>query len=108
LAIVGWGPDFYDAAGYLDPLLAGSKVGDSNFARFDSPRYNQLLARASRLSGQARDRAYANLDVELARDAAPLAAFANERQITFVSKRVDPRCVVTNPFLDLAAVCLKR
>jgi hypothetical protein len=64
-----------------------------------------LLAQASRLCSQGRYCAYGKLDVELARNAAPLAAFINENALTFVSKRT--RCVIVNPFLDLAAVCIK-
>ncbi|HEX9415648.1 MAG TPA: ABC transporter substrate-binding protein [Gaiellaceae bacterium] len=107
LTLLGWGPNFYDPGAFLNPQFEGSQIkAGSNFARFSSPKYNRLLAQAARLSGQARYRAYGKLDVELARDAAPLAAFMNENALTFVSKRTG--CVVVNPFLDLAAVCLKR
>ena len=43
----------------------------------------------------------------LARDAAPLAALSVLNEPTFVSERVDRRCIVLRPALVLTAVCLK-
>jgi peptide/nickel transport system substrate-binding protein len=77
-----------------------------NFSYFDSPKYNRLLERASRMPyGTVRSRTYADLDIDLARNAAPAIALAYDRILTLVSSRTG--CVVVNPFLDLAAVCLK-
>ena len=57
---------------------------------------------------QARERqlAYGSLDVQAARDAAPLAALSVLNEPTFVSERVG-RCIVLRPALVLTAVCLK-
>jgi ABC-type transport system substrate-binding protein len=79
--------------------------GSSNFSYFNSPKYNRLLDRAARLSGDERYRAYGELDVQLSRDAAPAIPISVVNALVFVSARVG--CVVTNPFLDLTAVCLK-
>jgi hypothetical protein len=76
-----------------------------NLSYFDSPTNNALIDRAGRLSGVARYRAYGDLDVQLARDAAPAIPYANFNEFTFVSS--DVGCVVPNPALDLTAVCLK-
>jgi peptide/nickel transport system substrate-binding protein len=102
----GWGtgPD----PSFLDGMFNGKwipKEGNSNRSYFDSPRYNRMLNAASRLTGSARNRAYGRLDVLLARDAAPAIAYAHDNALTLVSRRTD--CVVLNPTLDLAAVCLK-
>ena len=51
--------------------------------------------------------AYGKLDVRLARDVAPMIPTVFTKEPTFVSKRVDRRCIVLRPALDLAAVCLK-
>ena len=48
---------------------------------------------------------YGQLDVQLARDAAPILPIDYVNQQTLVSKRVG--CVVLRPALDLTAVCLK-
>ena len=75
-------------------------------SRFHSPTFDLRLERASRLPlGPERNRAYGELDVDLARNAAPAAAYAYDNALTFVSERTG--CVVANPYLDLAAVCLK-
>ena len=103
LLLLGW------VAAYKDPHefigLFGDEDPAHNYSRFSSPAYNRLLDRAGRLSGTARYRAYGNLDVRLARDAAPAIPYAVYTAWSFVSKNVG--CVVMNPFLDLTAVCLQ-
>jgi oligopeptide transport system substrate-binding protein len=108
LALLGLNPDYPDPYAVLNVLLSGHSLKfpqTFNIARFDSPKYNRLLDHAAQLSGAARYRAYGKLDVELARDAAPMAAYMNDNALTYVSRRTG--CVIANPFLDLAAVCLK-
>jgi peptide/nickel transport system substrate-binding protein len=99
--------DYVDPYSFLNLQFDGRFIGANNVSRFDSPRYNRLLRHAARLQGRARDRAYGRLDVQLARDAAPMIAFQNPNEPTLVSRRVDPRCIVVRPALDLTAVCLK-
>ena len=94
--------------GYLKDLFDGRTIGQpdfSNYSYFNSSKYNRLLDRASRLTGEERYRAYGELDVQLSRDAAPAIPFAVFNASAFVSARTG--CVVMNPFLDLTAVCLK-
>jgi peptide/nickel transport system substrate-binding protein len=92
----------------LNCLFDGRTIGTSNSCNlsfFDSPKYNRLLDRASRLTGEERYRAYGELDVQLSRDAAPALPVADANALSFVSGRVG--CVVVHPNLDLTAVCLK-
>jgi peptide/nickel transport system substrate-binding protein len=99
-----WLPDWIDPYAYLNLLFHSES---SSNPAFGSAKFDRRLDRAARLRGAARYRAYGALDVQLARAAPAVAAFyANVA--TFVSRRVDPRCVVRRPYLDLAAVCLKR
>jgi len=89
-------------------IFDGRTIGQPgflNFSYFDSPKYNRLLDRASRLTGEERYRAYGELDVLLARDAAPAIPISVVNALAFVSART--RCIVMNPFLDLTAICLK-
>ncbi len=104
IAWAGWLADVPDPS-LLNDLFAGERSPDPNWSHFDSPSYNAQLDRASRLVGPARYRAYGRLDVDLARDAAPAIAYAYDNALTLVSKRVG--CIVLNPYLDLAAACLK-
>jgi peptide/nickel transport system substrate-binding protein len=105
---IGW--DFVepDPGAALAPLFDGGLIGtpaNSNYSYFDSPSWNRALRQASRLTGQARYRAFGKLDVEIARDAAPAVAYGVDNALTLVSARTG--CVVANPELDLAAVCLR-
>jgi peptide/nickel transport system substrate-binding protein len=102
-----WAADYADPYSFVNLQFDGRFIGTTNVPRFNSPRYNRLMRQAARLQGPARDRAYGRLDVRLARDVAPMVAFANFNELTLVSKRVDLRCVVLRPGLDLTAVCLK-
>lgn len=89
-------------------IFDGRTIGrpdNQNWSYFDVAKYNRLLERAARLSGPKRYRAYGELDVQLAKDAAPAIAVANINTWAFVSRRVG--CVAMNPNLDLTAVCLK-
>jgi hypothetical protein len=81
-------------------------VGGTNFTRFSSSAYDVQLRRTARLlQARSRSRAYAALDVRLARDAAPLAAVDFLNEATLVSRRVE--CIVLRPVLDLTAACLR-
>lgn len=108
MTFVGVGPDYFDPFAMLNILFDGRLIGTPygfNLSYFNSSKYNALLDAASRLTGLPRYRAYGKLDVDLAAKQAPMVAYENESVLTFVSKRVG--CLVLNPFLDLAAVCLK-
>lgn len=100
----GWLADLPDPS-LLNDLFDGRRVPDPNLSRFDSATYNRMLDRASKLTGSARYREYGRLDIDLARNAAPAIAYAYDNALTLVSSRTG--CVILNPYLDLAAVCLK-
>jgi ABC-type transport system substrate-binding protein len=99
---LGWQAGYNDPSEFIDSLFHGRSL---NFSRFDSPKYNRLIERASRLAGRSRYRAYGDVDVRLARDAAPAISYAVLNAWAFVSARVG--CVIMNPFLDLTAACLE-
>jgi ABC-type transport system substrate-binding protein len=103
LAWDGWLPDYIDPAGMLNSLLADSSFGPT----FDDPAYRRRLAAAVRLSGPERYLTYGRLDLELARDAAPLAAFDNLLDDDFFSARIG--CQTHGIYgMDLAALCIRR
>jgi peptide/nickel transport system substrate-binding protein len=105
ISVLGYGPDYWDPYASLNILFDGSTSGGFDIEHFDSPKYNSRLETASKLTGSARYRRYGQLDVDLAKIAAPMVAYESESDLTFVSKRVG--CLVLNPSIDLAAVCLK-
>ena len=100
MAWYGWSADYPDPYGFMNVLLVDAPY-------FRSPKYGRLLRRASRRTGAARYGAYHDLDVKLAKRVAPLLVYMTRDVPTFVSRKVDPRCIVTRPDLDLAAVCLR-
>jgi ABC-type transport system substrate-binding protein len=96
--------------GYNDPTdFLGSLGHDtaSNVSHFHDARYTRMLRAASRLSGTPRAIAYARIDDELVRDAAPWIAYANESAHDFFSARMG--CQVFQPVngMDLAALCVR-
>jgi hypothetical protein len=70
-------------------------------------RHNRKIAAAASLVGQARYRAFGNLDIDLARNAAPLASYITDNTRHLVSRSTG--CYFYQPVyeLDLAAVCKK-
>ncbi len=103
LGFATWLADYDDPYAVLNVQLEGQFIGEWNWARFASPVYDRLLRGAARLQGPDRYRAYGELDVRLARDAAPMVAIDFLNDPVLVSKRLG--CVRAS--FDLAAVCLK-
>jgi hypothetical protein len=73
LAWGGWYAAYPDLHAMLSPIL------EDGFAdpTLDDPVCQRELARAARLSGPERYLTYGELDLDIARNAAPLAAFGN-------------------------------
>ena len=106
LALALWQPSYVDPYAYINQLFDARYIGGTNFLRFNSRKLDQLVRQAARMTlGADRQRAYGALDVQLARDIAPIAAVDFLKEPTLVSERVG--CVVLRPVLDLTAVCLK-
>jgi ABC-type oligopeptide transport system substrate-binding subunit len=106
LAIVVWSPDFVDPSSYVNLLLDAESAGGTDLARFDEAPYIERMRRADRLQGAARRSAYAKLDLELGRDAAPVVPMGVLNETTLVSARAG--CLLLRPSLVLTTVCLKR
>ena len=106
LALVLWAPPIPDPFAYLNTLLDTRFIGGTNFVNFASTEFDDALRGAARLpQGRQRERTYGELDVQITRDAAPLAPLDVLNEVTFVSQRT--HCVIRRPALDLTAVCLE-
>ena len=103
LGFATWTPDYRDPSAVLNVQFDSRFIGATNWSRFHSPTYDRRLRSAARLRGDARYRTYGNLDVELARDVAPMLAVDLFNDAQLVSKRIG--CV--NGPSDLAAICLR-
>ena len=104
LVLVGWAPDYPDAAGFFMPLA--DEKGPLGLVLQD-PRFRQRVAAANRLTGEARRRAWADLDVDLMRNDPPWVPIAHTQRISFVSKSLG--CFVPNPIVgvEITQLCEK-
>ena len=107
----GWGADYADPSNFLNVLLDGRRIqatNNVNTSYFNNPTYNRKLEQASRLYGNARLRAYGNLDAEITRAQAPMAPYINTNARIFVSQNVG--CYTysaINSSTNLVATCIK-
>jgi hypothetical protein len=101
----GGGVRTIDPGDFLNGLAS---PGIHNDTHTQDPRVASQLAAASRLSGIARDNAYARADHALVRDTAPEIAFATESEHDFFSARIGcqlyQRAVDS---IDLGALCIR-
>ena len=112
-ALVGWGWDYPDPFDFIDVLLNGNNIHETqnnNLAYFNVPAMNKKMEDASKLVGDPRYKAYGSLDLEITRTYAPWAAFLHRSEPTFLSARMDPKCFIFQPIyqrIDLGAECFK-
>ena len=112
MILIGYAADYADPFNFVDLLLNGKRIAprhnQSNLALFDDPRFNKQMDAAAKLTGDARYAAYAQLDEQIMRQAAPWVPLYNPTVREFVSARVG--CYVYPPafgFMSLAVACLK-
>lgn len=89
--LIGWFADYPDPYDFVNVLLHGRSIGPENNVNtsyWDDPRYNAKMDAAARLRGDARYRAYARLDADITRNAAPMVVLYNQNVREFVSERV--------------------
>ena len=60
----------------------------NNWSFFNSPKYNALMDKAALMTGDARYKAYGNLDIAMMKDAAPAAPYINSNNRILVSSRI--------------------
>ena len=106
----GWIADYADPYDFIDVLLNGKNLQpahNNNIAYWNDPSFNKKMNAAARLSGGKRFSTYGALDVDIMKNGAPWAPFANINSRVFFSKNVG--CVTFNPIYttNLAALCLK-
>src|SRR5262249_21727094 len=106
----GWAPDYPDGASFFDPLLNGRNLrqtGNLNLSYYDDPRVNARIARANRLTGEARRRAWVALDTDLMKTDPPWVPYLHLNARDFISKSVG--CFFLHPVyeIDTAAACKK-
>jgi peptide/nickel transport system substrate-binding protein len=103
-------------ARHLDPYefmraVDGATIGPSentNLSYFRHPGFDRRIARANRLFGDPRYRAFSTIDRDVMRQAAPVAVIAVLNDRHYVSARTG--CFHDHPVygLDLPAICIRR
>jgi peptide/nickel transport system substrate-binding protein len=110
MGLEGWHMDYFDPYDFVF-LVDGTTIRPANgvnFSYFNSSAYNRKIARAKQMVGVQRYRTFSQLDVDLARNASPMATFASPNDRHYVSSRVG--CYHYHPVFtwDYAALCLTR
>jgi peptide/nickel transport system substrate-binding protein len=112
MALSGFVADYLDPYDFINVQLSGRNIpasNNQNLSHFNDPTFNRRMDAAAGLSGSRRYAAYAKLDADLMRQAAPIIPYANGYRVDFISKRTG--CIVFAPGaasgLDYAAACLK-
>jgi ABC-type transport system substrate-binding protein len=89
--LIGWLADYPDPFDFINVLLDGNNIQDannSNYAYLNNPTYNKRMKDAAKLSGDARYKAYGQLDIDLMRNLAPWAPLSNGNTREFISSRI--------------------
>ena len=105
-----WFPSYFDPGNVLF-LLDGRTIKPANntdFSYFNDAAYIAKFQAASELSGAAREQAFGLLDLETARDKAPLASLMSNNVREFFSRRIG--CQQIGPqeaFVRLVTLCIR-
>src|SRR5262249_50907548 len=86
--------EYPDPFGFFTGLLM--QPGASPYS-FDSPKYRKKINATARLVGNARLRAFGKLDLEIMRNAAPVAPMRTYNNRFLFSDRVDPHSLFFQP-----------
>jgi peptide/nickel transport system substrate-binding protein len=110
IAFEGWVADYNDPYDFINVLLYGKsiqKANNVNFSYFNDPKYNKKMEDAARVAGEERFDRYGKLDLDIAKNASPLAAWDNDNERDFFSARMG--CQLYQPVytMDIAALCLR-
>jgi ABC-type oligopeptide transport system substrate-binding subunit len=110
LMLTYWNVEHFDPNDFAF-LVDGSTIGpvnNVNLSYFNHPGYARKLERARRLTGAARYSAFSDFEVDVMRNAAPIATYGTPNDRHYVSARTG--CYHHHPVygFDLPAICLRR
>jgi peptide/nickel transport system substrate-binding protein len=108
---VGWVADYPDPFDFVDVLLNGNNIHDTNnnnYAYFNSAKYNRMMNAANKLVGAKRYSAYGNLDINISKNAIPNAYWINFNNRDFIGPKTG--CWTFQPIYaspDFSLLCKK-
>jgi ABC-type transport system substrate-binding protein len=94
---MGWCSDYPDPYDWINVLLSGKTVHDENtvnYSRMNLPRWNRKMEAAAMLVGPKRYKVYGQMDLDIMRKVAPMAAMRTYNSRYFFSNRVNPKSLV--------------
>ena len=94
---MGWCSDYSDPYDWLNVLLYGGAIqaeNNNNYSYFNDPKWNKKLAAAARLVGPKRLKVYGQLDLDIMRQAAPMAIERTYNNRYLFSNRVNPKSLI--------------
>lgn len=89
--IGGWIADYFDPYDFINVLLDGGNIQDANnnnYSYWNNATYNKRMRDAAKLTGQARYRAYGQLDIDIMSKEAPWAPIRNYNSRDFIGPNV--------------------
>jgi ABC-type oligopeptide transport system substrate-binding subunit len=94
---MGWCQDYPDPYDFINVLLYGPGIqaeNNVNYSYFNNAKWNKRMASAAKLVGAKRLRAYGQLDIDLMKQAAPMAIERTYNNRYVFSNRVNPKSLV--------------
>lgn len=99
----GWCQDYPDPYDFVNILLYGGNIqedNNNNLAYFNNPAYNRKMEAAAKLTGDARLKAYGDLDIDIIKNQAPWASWQTISDRWFIGRRLDPKSFVWQPVYE--------
>jgi len=94
---MGWCSDYPDPYDWLNILLYGKTIqaeNNVNYSYFNHPKWNKRMENAARLVGPKRLKVYGQLDIDIMKQAAPMAIERTYNNRYFFSNRINPKGLV--------------
>src|SRR5919109_80196 len=94
---MGWCSDYPDPYDWINVLLYGKSIqaeNNVNYSYFNSPKWNRRMEQAARIVGPRRLQVYGQLDLDIMRQAAPMAIERTYNNRYVFSNRVNPKSLI--------------
>jgi peptide/nickel transport system substrate-binding protein len=94
---MGWCSDYPDPYDWINVLLYGGAIhseNNNNYSYFNDPKWNKKMVRAAALVGPKRYKVYGQLDLDIMKQAAPVAAERTYNNQYVFSNRVNPKSLI--------------
>ena len=110
---MGWCSDYPDPYDWINILLYGGSIqaeNNVNYSYFNDPKWNKKMVSAAKLVGPKRLQVYGQLDLDIMKQAAPMAVERTYNNRYIFSNRVNPKSLVYQGIYqdwDWAALALK-